>query len=123
MQLNSNSLSLALVTVFTLSLLPAQLQAQQTSELTAAALLPEAPQPQSAPVESPAQQTASQQSQNSQPASSIVSQYEAGSISGTVTAKLQRITARSCQTIPVHSRSTAFVGMRRTGLLSAAKDL
>jgi hypothetical protein len=85
MQLNSNSLSLALVTVFTLSLLPAQLQAQQTSELTAAALLPEAPQPQSAPVESPAQQTASQQSQNSQPASSIVSQYEAGSISGTVT--------------------------------------
>lgn len=85
MQLNSNSLSLALVTVFTLFLLPAQLPAQQTSELTAAALLPEAPQPQFAPAESPAQQTASQQGQNFQPSSSIVSQHEAGSISGTVT--------------------------------------
>jgi hypothetical protein len=63
----------------------AQLPAQQSSALTAIALLPEAPSPHLAPAESSAEQNSGQPSQNSQSSSSIVSQHETGIISGTVT--------------------------------------
>jgi hypothetical protein len=73
MQLISNCLAVTLATVFALSLLSAQLPAQQSNALQASALLPEAPKPQSAPAKSSVEQTTDQQSQK-----------ETGGISGTV---------------------------------------
>lgn len=84
MQLNSNRLAVTLATVFTLSLLSAQLPAQQSSVHQASALLPNAPKPQPAPAESSMKQTTGQQIQNSQPSPLVVSQQETGSISGTI---------------------------------------
>jgi hypothetical protein len=84
MQLNSNCLAVTLATVFTLSLLSAQLPAQQSNALQTSALLPEAPKPQSAPAKSSVEQTTGQQGQNSQPSPLVVSQQETGSMSGTV---------------------------------------
>ena len=80
----SNCLAATLATLSTLSLLSAQLPAQQSSSLQTSALLPEAPQPQFAPLQSLAEQAPGQQSQDLQPVSSVFSQQETGSISGTV---------------------------------------
>jgi hypothetical protein len=85
MQLNSNCLAAYLAAIITLSLVSAQLQAQQSTALTAAALLPEAPQPQLALAESLVELSPSQRSQDSQPSSSVVTPQETGNISGTVT--------------------------------------
>lgn len=74
MQLISNCLAVTLTTAITLSLLAAQLPAQQSSAaVQASALLPEAPQPQSVPTESSVEQTTDRQNQQ-----------ETGGISGTV---------------------------------------
>jgi hypothetical protein len=85
MQFNLNCLAATLSAIFALSLVSPQLPAQQSSALRAAASLPEAPQPPFVPAASSEEQTTGQQSQNSQPSSSIDSQQETGSISGTVT--------------------------------------
>jgi hypothetical protein len=85
MQLTSNHLAAYLAAIITLSLVSAQLQAQQSTALTAAALLPEAPQPQFEPEESLVELSSGQRSQDSQPSSSVVTPQETGNISGTVT--------------------------------------
>ena len=85
MQLTSNHLAAYLAAIITLSLVSAQLQAQQSTALTAAALLPEAPQPQFEPAESLVELSSSQRSQDSQPSSSVATPQETGNISGTVT--------------------------------------
>ena len=85
MQLNLNYLAVPLAAIFVLSSVSAKLPAQQSSALTVATPIPEAPQPQFAQAASTEQQTTGQQNQNSQLSSSIVSQQEKGSISGTVT--------------------------------------
>ncbi len=85
MQLVSNCLVATLSIGLTVSVLSAQLPAQQTSTPEASTLLPEAPRPQLASADSSAQQVPGEHSQDSQPSSSVALQQESGGISGTVT--------------------------------------
>ena len=84
MRLVSNYLAATLATGLTLSVLSAQLQAQQTSTPEVSTSLPEAPRPQLAQTDSSAQQVRGDRSQESQPSSSVDLQQASGSISGTV---------------------------------------
>ena len=79
-----NCLTATLATGLALLTFSAQLPAQQAGALEAPAPLPETPRPQFSSAESSAQQVPGKQSQNFQPLSSLISQQEAGGISGTV---------------------------------------
>lgn len=85
MQLVANYLGATLSIGLTLSVLSAQLPAQQTSAPEASVLIPEAPCPQLAHATSSSEQVVVGYIQNSQPSSPVNSQEPPGGISGTVT--------------------------------------